>query len=140
MAACAARRGKLGDLSGPAARPGPHPRRRVFEAWNLWQLDADGRSGEPLLAVKLEERQAHVVRAILTHGWESFDAGSNVIETRPTQKWVRELVGSVDLAGFADAADLEAELATLLHQAVVGISRLALTSLEAPCRRFRSAS
>lgn len=112
--------------------------RQSFESWNLWQLDASGRSAEPLLAIKLDVQngQLHVVRAILTHDWEPYDTGGNVIDSRPVQKWARELVGTIDLASFTGRAELETELAGLLFQAVVGASRLALTSLEAPLPAF----
>src|SRR5262245_26755649 len=85
--------------------------RGTFESWNLWQLDASGRSAEPLLSIKFDATlaQLHVVRAILTHDWEPYDSGGNVIDSRPVQKWARELVGTIDLASFARRAELETE-------------------------------
>src|SRR5437588_51450 len=62
-----------------------------FYSWNIYQMDGAARPAEPLLSVKLDETtsQIHVVRAILSHVWEGFDAGDNVIQSRQTTKWVR---------------------------------------------------
>lgn len=112
--------------------------RRVFVSWNLFAVLDGQTSPEPLLSVKLD-RQAgllHVVRAILSYAWEAFDQGNNVILSRETQKWLRELVGTIDLAEFSDPHELSRELCGLLFEAVVGTSRLALTSLETPLPAF----
>jgi hypothetical protein len=77
-----------------------------------------------------------VVRGIYCYAWEAYDAGGNVILTRETQKWVRELVGMIDLSRFATLEVLRDELICQLFQAVVGKSRLPLTSLEAPLPGF----
>jgi hypothetical protein len=108
--------------------------RRTFEAWNVYLLDDAGRSPEPLLSVKLDAAhgEIHVVRAIHSYAWEAYDAGGNVILSRETKKWVRELVGTIDVADFRDAEGLHDEIACRLFQAVVGTSRLPLTSVEAP--------
>src|SRR5438874_11645458 len=74
--------------------------RRRFEAWNLHVVGDDGSpSAEPLVSVKLDSAagQLHVTRAVLVYAHESYDAGGNVIETRATVKWQRELVGTLDL-------------------------------------------
>jgi hypothetical protein len=123
-----------GRLLAPA-----HTReRRTFEAWNIYVF-ADGvRSPEPLLSVKLDaaDGQIHVVRAIHCYAWEGYDAGDNVILSRETRKWVRELVGTFHLADFASADELQDEIICQLFQAVVGTSRLPLTSVEAPLPAF----
>src|SRR5439155_5662331 len=69
----------------------------TFEAWNVYSIDEFGRSTEPLMSVKLdtETGQVHVVRAILCYAWDAYDAGENVILSRETKKWVRELVGTI---------------------------------------------
>ena len=77
-----------------------------------------------------------VTRAILCHGHESADRGGNVIETREIVRWVRELVGTVRLATCPTRGAFVDELACLQFQAVVGTSRLPLTSLEAPLPVF----
>jgi hypothetical protein len=123
-----------GRLLDPA-----HTRRRqTFLSWNVFLRTGTGRSDEPLLSVKLDEegRQLHVVRALLCHAWEAYHAGDNVYLSRQTQKWVRELVGTVALDHFADLDTLRDEVICLLFQAVVGTSRLPLTSLEAPLPGF----
>ena len=119
-----------GRLLDPA-----HTRQRKrFLSLSVCQTDGS----EPLLSVKLDEQasQIHVVRAILSFAWEGYDAGNNVIESRETTKWVRELVGTVDLSECADPHDLRAELGDLLTAAVKGTSRLPLTSVEAPLPAF----
>jgi hypothetical protein len=123
-------RGRLLDLA--------HTRqRRTFEAWNVYLVASAGRSTEPLLSVKWDAAagELHVVRAILSYVHEAYDAGGNVIQTREVRKWVRELVGTVPLTpGRPDY--LRAELTGLLFRAVVGASRLPLTSVEAPLPAF----
>jgi hypothetical protein len=112
--------------------------RRTFEAWNVYLISDGARSPEPLLSVKLDAAagQVHVMRAIHCYAWEGYDAGDNVILSRETKKWVRELVGTIDLADYADADDLRDEIICRLFQAVVGSSRLPLTSVEAPLPAF----
>jgi hypothetical protein len=113
--------------------------RRRFEAWNVHAVAEGGTpSAEPLVSVKLDAAaaQLHVTRAVLVYAHESYDAGGNVIQTRETQKWQRELVGTIDLSDFRDIAEVRDELACRLFQAVVGTGRLPLTSLEAPLPAF----
>ena len=59
-----------------------------------------------------------------------------MIESRESVAWTRELVGSIALADFAELEELQDELICLLWQAVVGTSRLPLTSVEAPLPAF----
>jgi hypothetical protein len=113
--------------------------RRSFEAWNVYQTTPEsGRSGEPLLAVKfdVEAGQLHVVRGLDSYVWEGYDAGGNVYMSRERRKWVRELVGTIRLDRFADLEELRDELACRLFQAVVGTSRLPLSSVETPLPAF----
>jgi hypothetical protein len=77
-----------------------------------------------------------VTRAIHCHVWEGYHAGNNVYESREVRKWVRELVGTIELARFRDLESLRDELLCLLFQAIVGTSRLPLTSVEAPLPGF----
>ncbi|HZT83783.1 MAG TPA: hypothetical protein VFA26_26365, partial [Gemmataceae bacterium] len=118
--------------------PAQTRQRRRFEAWNVYLVEDGGRAPEPVLSVKLDAAaaQVHVVRAIHCYAWEGYDAGGNVILSRQTKQWVRELVGTLDLADFADADALSDEIICRLFQAVVGTSRLPLTSLEAPLPAF----
>jgi hypothetical protein len=112
--------------------------RRTFEAWNIYSVDEFGRSTEPILSLKLdaETGQLHIVRAILCYAWEAYDAGENVIESRETTKWVRELVGTIRVKSWPTAAEFSTEVTFYLYQAVIGTSRLPLTSLESPLPAF----
>lgn len=112
--------------------------RRTFEAWQVFAVAAGQRSGEPILAVLFDaaERQVHVVRALDSYVWEGYDAGGNVFLSRETRKWVRELVGTLPLAQFRNREEFRDELMGRLFQAVVGTSRLPLTSVEAPLPAF----
>ena len=113
--------------------------RRSFEAWNVYQKTAEGeRASEPLLSVKLdvEEGRLHVVRGLDSYVWEGYDAGGNVYMSRERRKWIRELVGTIHLDRFADLDELRDELACQLFQAVVGTSRLPLSSVETPLPDF----
>jgi hypothetical protein len=111
--------------------------RQTFEAWNIYRTDAGSCSAEPLLSVKLDVNrgQLHVVRAVLSYAWEGYHAGDNVYLTRETTKWLRELVGTVDLQGLSEG-DFRELLGRRLFQAAVGVSRLPLTSIEAPLPEF----
>jgi len=124
----------LGRLLPPA-----HTRqRRTFAAWNIYLKEGTGRSGEPILAVLLDsaEHKLHVTRAILSYVWEGYDSGNNVILSRETTRWVRELVGSMNLNQFPVEGALRKSLSPMIFQAVVGTSRLPLTSVEAPLPAF----
>jgi hypothetical protein len=117
----------------------PHTRqRRTFAAWNLFLVEGNSRSGEPLLSLKLDEGAAelHVVRGVEAYVHEGYDAGGGVIQTRECHRWVRELTGTIHLAEFASADELRDELARRLFRAVVGASRLPLHSVEAPLPAF----
>jgi hypothetical protein len=111
--------------------------KQTFEAWNIYRIDGGQRSGEPLLSLKLDvEGRIHVTRAILCHAWEGYDAGNNVFLSRETTKWVRELVGTIDPREFKSEDELRDEVICRLFLAVVGVSRLPLTSVEAPLPDF----
>jgi len=77
-----------------------------------------------------------VTRGILSHVWEGYDSGNNVFLSREAIRWVRELIADISLAEFADTEVLRDELAGQLFLAVVGTSRLPLTSIEAPLPGF----
>jgi hypothetical protein len=113
--------------------------RHSFEAWNVYQTTArEERASEPLLSLKLdvEARRLYVVRGLDSYVWEGYDAGGNVYMSRERRKWVRELVGTIHLDRFADVDELTDELACQLFQAVVGSSRLPLSSVETPLPAF----
>ncbi len=112
--------------------------RRVFTSWNLYRDDAGTLSLEPLLSVKFakDEGRLYVVRAIHSYAWEGYHAGDNVYLSREVKKWVRELAGTVELRDVQDADALRTLLAQRITQAVIGTSRLPLTSVEAPLPEF----
>jgi hypothetical protein len=112
--------------------------RRTFEAWNVHALEGGTCSAEPLLAVKLDlaAGELHVTRGLLSYVWEGYHAGDNVYLSRETTRWVRELVGTVALADLRDAGELRGAVTGRLFQAVVGTSRLPLTSVESPLPAF----
>jgi hypothetical protein len=109
----------------------------VFDTWNVYRVEDGRRSDEPLLSLKLDRaaQVVYVTRAIHCYTWEGYHAGDNVYLSRETQRWVNELVGSVDLKRANDES-LFVELVELLFQAVVGVSRLPLNSVEAPLPDF----
>jgi hypothetical protein len=114
--------------------------RRSFAAWKVYVASPQGESppNEPLLALYLdaEARQLHIVRGLDSYVWEGYDAGGNVYLSRERRKWVRELVSTIRLEQFADVEELRDELACSLFQAVVGTSRLPLSSAETPLPQF----
>jgi hypothetical protein len=114
-------------------------RRQRFATWSVHADDENGHlSDEPVIAARYDAAagELFVTRAVLCHAHESYDAGGNVIESRETFRWQRELVGSTRLESLATRGELADELACLLFHAVVGTSRLPLTSLEAPLPAF----
>jgi hypothetical protein len=114
--------------------------RRSFVAWKAYATSPPGESrpNEPLLALYLdpEAEQLHVVRGLESYVWEGYNAGGNVYLSRERRKWVRERVCTIPLGRFADEGELGDELACGLFQAVVGTSRLPLSSVETPLPQF----
>ena len=111
---------------------------RSFECWNVRLQCPESFSSEPVISVKLDlgGGSIHVTRSLLCYAWEGFAAEENVILSREVQKWVPELVGTIDLGELLTEADLGEELAALIYRAVVGTSRLPLTSVESPLPSF----
>src|SRR5262245_27377967 len=112
-------------------------RNRVkFRAWNI-QLLVDRRPApEPLISVKwdLHCNVIHITRAVLCYAHEAVTSG-NVVETKATTRWIRELVYSIHLDSLS-TDDFRAELEIAIGCAVYGTGRLPLTSLEAPLPQF----
>lgn len=127
-------------FQGRLLDPSHTRRRRAFAAWKIYvsNLGDEEPPEEPLLALYLdgETGELHVVRGLDSYIWEGYDAGGNVYLSRERRKWVRELVASLSLDRFADAEELRDELACVFFQAVVGTSRLPLSSLETPLPAF----
>ncbi|HEY2895066.1 MAG TPA: hypothetical protein VGJ16_12655 [Pirellulales bacterium] len=108
----------------------------MFDAWHVI-VDAAGQASTPLISVLLDRQglKLHVVRRILVHAFEAYEDSPGVILSRPVEKWTAELVSTVPLECNADD-DLEAELLHAIYSAVVGTSRLPITSLESPLPGF----
>src|SRR5262249_4214621 len=125
-------------FQGRLLDPAHTRQRRTFEAWNVYQLTDKGRSGAPLLSLKWDRdaNQVHVVRGIDSYVHEGYDSGGGVFLTRERRRWVRELVGTVELRRFRDLEELRDELICLLFNAVVGTSRLPLAPVETPMPAF----
>ena len=111
---------------------------QALECWNVLRLQDGQVSGEPLLSLKLdaERGQLHVVRGLLCWTWEGYHAGDNVYLSREVRRWVRELVGTLSLTPCSNGMVLRDDLALWVFRAVVGASRLPLTSVEAPLPGF----
>ena len=72
----------------------------------------------------------------MSYTWEPYEASTNVILTRETTMRVRELVGTLRLGEFTDQEELRDELICRIFQAIIGTSRLPVTSEEAPLPEF----
>lgn len=107
-----------------------------FDSWHVYLDSDEERSTAPLISLRWQRAsgQLHVVRQILTHGFEAYEDEPGVILTRPAQKWLPELIGT--LASDLAPGDWQAELEQLMFLAVVGTSRLPITSLESPLPAF----
>lgn len=118
--------------------PSQTRQRRSLESWSVFPVENGRPSPEPILSLKLDlaAGQVHVVRAIYSYVWEGYDAGNNVFLSRETTRWVRELTGTIDLARLSSVEELCDELISRLFHAVVGSSRLPLTSVESPLPDF----
>jgi hypothetical protein len=109
--------------------------RHQFETWGLFLVEANQEPPtEPLLAIRFaaDESAVFVTRGLLLRRHEPRHDGGRVIETQEVVRWHRELVGTVGLNQFRQAGPLRDELACMLFFAVVGLSRLPLTSIESP--------
>jgi hypothetical protein len=109
-----------------------------FESWNVYWHEDGHRSREPLISLKLDSQRKliHITRAIERMVWQGYNAGDNVYLSREIPKWVPELVGTIRMDDFKDTAALEDELICMVFHAVIGTSRLPLTSVESPLTSF----
>lgn len=107
---------------------------QTFEEWNLYLVEQGGSPEGPLLSLKFDQRtnQLHVVRCVQCHVWEGHPDSDGSIQAREVIRWVPELCGSVAL----DGKDVLDELVCQVFHAVVGASRLPLTSVETPLPHF----
>jgi hypothetical protein len=110
---------------------------RTFLAWNVLPVENGAIVAEPILSMLLDETEKtiHVTRGVRCRVWRPVDAAGG-IESEQTIAWVRELVGTLRLGDAASRESLIAAVQSLIGQAIVGTSRLPLTSLEAPLPQF----
>lgn len=109
---------------------------RSFAIWDLMFRWPDEGMEQPLVSFLFESSTdvVHVTRSILVYGWEAFESAPHVIESREVKLWRRELVGSISVN--KSPPQIEQELTQDLHLAIVGTSRLPITSLESPLPAF----
>jgi len=95
-------------------------------------------SAAPLISLKFDatDRRLFVIRNILVHAREAYEPTADVIDSRPVQKWAVELVGTIDLAARDDGENLRDEIGKYLAFAMLGTSKLPITSLETPLPAF----
>ena len=105
---------------------------RPFLAWNLLPV-VDGPGRRRSADLRPRRRTARSTsRGYLIYAHEA-DAS---LETLEVQRWTRELVGNDLRSAITTRTSLLAEIRTLIRHAVVGTSRLPLTSVEAPHPAF----
>jgi hypothetical protein len=122
-----------GHLLDPALTRNEEP----FTIWRLFCTHVDPEEREPVIAVywSREHARLHVVRSIRVYGHEAYVDELGVIQSRPTQKWLRECVGTLELKRVEDEEVLRQHLEHAVFRAVVG-SRLPITSPESPLPGF----
>ena len=110
---------------------------KTFRTWKVFISPEGQESSVPLLSLKWDEpgKQLQVTRYLEVQGWEAVATG-NVVDSRPVHKWQQELVGTIDLEMVHDAATLGTLVQHYLHLALVGTSRLPITSVESPLPLF----
>jgi hypothetical protein len=119
---------------------------KTFDSWNILVQPAADTPPQPLLAVLFAraERLVYVTRSIETYIQEPYVTEANVVLTREVRKWVRELVATIDLtlhcghppARTFERQPFERHLGHDLLLAVIGTSRLPITSVETPLPGF----
>ena len=130
-------RGHLLDSSKNCANGRPLKRGMFLEP--AAQASGSDSAAAPLISLKFDatDRRLFVVRHILVHAWEAYEPTPGVIDSRPVQKWAAELVGTIDRGGKKTTARICAtRLATLWALALIGTSKLPITSLETPLPAF----
>jgi hypothetical protein len=110
---------------------------KSFRSWQVFVERPEQPPPMPMLSLKWDQAAhlLHVTRNLEVQGWEAFSQG-NLIDSRPVRKWQPELIGTLDLVEVENAGMLAALLRHYLHLAVVGSSRLPITSVESPLPFF----
>lgn len=111
--------------------------KQTFETWEVLIQEKDSQTLLPFVVINHDGAgRLFVIRSLQCQTWEAYSPAENVIESREITKWIRELVGTCSTATLANQDLLMDELIALVFHAVVGKSRLPLTSLEAPLPAF----
>ena len=110
---------------------------KELASWVLTVETPEREQAEGVLTVRHDAAadSLYVTREILSYAHEPYSEQENVILTREVQRNRPELVGTVDLKAEALAASpesVEYELGEYLRLALVGVSRLPITSVESP--------
>jgi len=109
---------------------------QTFLSWNLLPVEGSVVGREPLVSMLLDDAgSVFVTRGLLCRVWTPVDS-SEGIGSEQRDGWVRELIGVAHRAEFSSEGDWAAEVESLIGQAIVGTSRLPLTSTEAPMPQF----
>ncbi|MEK6234353.1 MAG: hypothetical protein N2C14_06555, partial [Planctomycetales bacterium] len=120
---------------GHLLEPRQATQERSFESRYVFLVRERTPSKHPVLMIKFNDAAVFVARVILVHGHEAHDDDRGMIVTRPVIKPQTELVGEID-PRTVDAKTLRGAVCELLFKAVVGISRLPVTSIESPLPEF----
>lgn len=105
-----------------------------FVTWNIFLVDEGVRSNEPILSLKLNAitGEIHIVRGLHCYVWENIQNENNEIHSQETTAWIREWMGTVYLPELHTMEDIRDELICRIFYAITGLSKLPLTSPEAP--------
>jgi hypothetical protein len=100
-------------------------------------VSADVPAGAPLLSLRFAGASAvlHITRWLHCRIWEAVDA-KGAIDTVEVERWIEELVGSVELEKKGDYDTLVDQVRELIFHAAIGLSRLPLNSVETPLPAF----
>ncbi len=110
----------------------------VFETWNVQFQQFGDAPPQNVVSLRLagEPGPLYVTRELHVYGEEAYEPAPNVIATRPAQIAQRELVGKIGWQFFPNAQALAAEISHYVLLALVGTSRLPITSVESPLPAF----
>ena len=119
---------------------------RTFRSSWVWiddpQAPRAAEGSAPTAAIHWDavREELHVTRAILIRGWEVYEPRPGYLESRPAARWSSELVATLDFRApwrrDSSPEDWRRELSSVLAQAWTGVSRLPITSIEAPLPGF----
>ena len=111
---------------------------KEFQAWNVYLDQHDASANEPLISLKWNrtDSRLYVVRNILSHTWEIYESRPQVIESRPTQRWLPELVATIPIESESDDRSTLRLMQKAVQLAVLGVSRLPITSPESSLPAF----